>query len=124
MPACDVVRVASGTGGRKRFWTVQPGGALKLDSEDEAQYFVCHGAQTDRSCVLQHLQSGAFIEQGENRGLKLALTPASATVFSKLRAYSEGSFRPSYSHKSAFSIYFAGSQAAPGPGTLLLSIFG
>lgn len=93
MPACDVVRVASGTGGCKRFWTVRSGGALKLDSEDEAQYFVCHSAQTDRSCLIQHLQSGAFIEQGENRGLKLALSPASATIFSKLRAYSEGSFR-------------------------------
>ena len=90
MPACSIVRIACGHGTSQQYWTVQPGGAVRLSSETEAQYFVCHSEVADRSCLIQHLQSGAFIEQADNRQLKLALTAASAAVFSKLRAYSEG----------------------------------
>ena len=94
MPACTIVRIASGTKASERFWTVQPGGALSLDSESQAQFFVCHSEVADRSCLIQHLQSGAFVEQGDDRKLKLTLS--SAAVFSKLRAYSQGESLLSY----------------------------
>lgn len=74
-----------------KFWTVQQGGAVRLGSESEAQLFVCH-SEGDRSCFIQHLQSGAFVEQGDDRKLKLGTSPASASLFSRLRAYSEGIF--------------------------------
>ncbi|DBB15695.1 TPA: hypothetical protein ACH3X3_003902 [Trebouxia sp. C0006] len=87
MPACAIVRIVSGSKASERFWSVQPGGALRLDSESQAQFFVCHSEVADRSCLIQHLQSGAFVEQGDDRKLKLTLS--SAAVFSKLRAYSQ-----------------------------------
>ena len=91
MPACTIVRIACTQEGRpEKFWSVGQGGALKLSSEREAQCFVTHCEQ-DRSCLLQHLQSGAFIEQGADRKLRLALSATSALPFSKLAAYSEGS---------------------------------
>ena len=90
MPACTIVRIASGSKASERFWSVQPGGALRLDSESQAQFFVCHSEVADRSCLIQHLQSGAFVEQGDDRKLNLTLSSASAAVFSKLRAYSQG----------------------------------
>jgi hypothetical protein len=96
MPACTIVRIASGTSAAERFWTVQPGGGLRLGSENEGQFFVCHSEVADRSCLIQHLQSGAFVEQGDDRKLKLTLSSASAAVFSKLRAYSQGSLLLSY----------------------------
>ncbi|KAA6420872.1 MAG: hypothetical protein FRX49_09261 [Trebouxia sp. A1-2] len=89
MPACNIVRIASGTKASETFWTVQPGGGLSLGSESQAQFFVCHSEVADRSCLIQHLQSGAFVEQGNDRKLKLTLSSASAAVFSKLRAYSQ-----------------------------------
>ena len=64
---------------------------MRLGSESEAQLFVCHG-EGDRSCFIQHLQSGAFVEQGDDRKLKLGTSPASASLFSRLKAYSEGIF--------------------------------
>ncbi len=96
MPACTIVRIASGTSAAERFWTVQPGGGLRLGSENKAQFFVCHSEVADRSCLIQHLQSGAFVEQGDDRKLKLTLSSASAAVFSKLRAYAQGSLLLSY----------------------------
>ena len=90
MPSCNIVRVACVQNGVQKFWTVRPGGALTVCGESEAQHFVCHSEMPDRSCLIQHWQSGAFIEQGADRKLKLALSAASAAVFSKLRAYSEG----------------------------------
>ncbi|KAL0041256.1 hypothetical protein WJX77_010498 [Trebouxia sp. C0004] len=89
MPACTILRIASGTSSAARFWTVKPGGGLCLGSEKEAQFFVCHSEVADLSCLIQHLQSGAFVEQGDDRKLKLTLSSASAAVFSKLRAYSQ-----------------------------------
>lgn len=90
MPPCTIVRIASGTNAFERYWTVRPEGALSLDSESQAQFFVCHSEVADRSCLIQHLQSGAFVEQGDDRKLRLTLSSASAAVFSKLRAYSQG----------------------------------
>ena len=92
MPSCSILRIACAQEGKpQQFWSVIQGGGLKLGSESEAQCFVCHSELADRSCLIQHLQSGAFIEQGADRKLKLALSPASALPFSKLAAYSEGS---------------------------------
>lgn len=91
MPACTIVRIACEQQGQPRkFWSVVQGGGLKLSCESEAQFFVTHCEQEDRSCLIQHLQSGAFIEQAADRKLRLALCPASALPFSKLVAYSEG----------------------------------
>lgn len=92
MPSCTIVRIICAQEGKhQKFWSVVPGGGLKLGSESEAQYFVCHSEQADlRSCLIQHLQSGAFIQQAPDRKLVLALSPASALPFSKLAAYSEG----------------------------------
>ena len=74
-----------------KYWTVQQSGVVRLGSESEAQLFVClRESETDRNCLIQHLPSSAFVEQGEDRKLKLALSRASATMFSRLRAYSEG----------------------------------
>ena len=78
-----------------------------MDSESQAQFFVCHSEVADRSCLIQHLQSGAFVEQGDDRKLKLTLSSASAAVFSKLRAYSQG--EPLLSYESdcpcSYSVY-------------------
>ena len=91
MSTSSIVRIACNHKGRQQFWTVQQGGAVKLGDASQAQLFVCRCEEAaDRSCFIQHLQSGAFIEQGEHRNLQLALSAASAAVFSKLRAYSEG----------------------------------
>ena len=90
MPACNIVRIACLQESRiQKFWSVVQGGTLKLGSESEAQCFVIH-CERDRSCLIQHLHSGAFVEQGADRKLRLALCPVSALPFSKLAAYSEG----------------------------------
>ena len=91
MSTSSIVRIACGHKGRQQFWTVQQGGALRLGDASQAQLFVCRCEEgANRSCFIQHLQSGAFIEQDETRKLQLALSAASAAVFSKLKAYSEG----------------------------------
>lgn len=90
MPACNIVHIVCTQEGRaQKYWSVVKGGTLKLVGENEAQCFVTH-CETDRSCLIQHLHSGAFVEQGPDRKLRLALFPASALPFSKLAAYSEG----------------------------------
>ena len=94
MSTSSIVRIACQHKGRQQFWTVQQGGALRLGDASQAQLFVCRCEETaNRSYFIQHLQSGAFIEQGETRKLQLALSSASAAVFSKLKAYSEGKAR-------------------------------
>lgn len=86
MPACTIVQIACASS-NGQFWSVQRDGSLELSSQ--AQLFVCHSKQ-GVECVVQHLQSGAFVEQGPDRALRLCFDSAAATVFAKLRAYSPG----------------------------------
>ena len=89
MPACTIVQIACASGNGK-FWSLEGDGSLTLGSQ--AQLFVCHIKQ-GVECIVQHLQSGAFVEQGPDRNLRLCFDSASATVFAKLRAYSQGMAR-------------------------------
>ena len=82
MPACNIVQIACASS-NKRLWAVGSNGDLKLS--DEAQLFVCHGKE-EYGFIIQHLESGAYVQQGSERLLNLTHDTASATEFTKLRA--------------------------------------
>lgn len=85
MPACNIVQIACASS-NERLWAVDSDGDLKLCNK--GQLFVCHGKELTQEygCIIQHLQSGAYVQQGSERFLRLTYDTASATEFTKLRA--------------------------------------